>query len=285
MYELEVLPARAQAPFDDAPIARWRTEAGEVAATFHHRPGGYAIRFVERADFAVSLSDARVSCVPVPGASEQSVRDLFLNQVVPLIRAHQGELVVHASAVAVGGAAILFVGQSGRGKSTLAAAFAKASMPFLSDDGVVLTSDGSRYVVAPNRPSFRLWQDSQLAIGARLELPDEDEQEKSSVQAGEDLPFHAAPLPLRAFYFLGPGLAGKVRIEPLSRRQALADLINHSFLLDVADHVRLRDHFETLAVLAESVPSFAFDYPRDYARLPEVIDAVLAHVSTGEPVL
>ena len=283
MDALEILPACAQTPLADAPFARWRTEDGEVAATFHHRAEGYAIRFNERADFAVSLGGAAVTCVPVPGVSEHSLRDLFLNQVVPLIRGMEGDLVIHASAVALDGGAVAFAGQTGRGKSTLAAAFASASMPFLADDGVTLVRDGERYLVTPNRPSLRLWHDSQCAVGARLAEPDEDEMEKSTVAAGERLPFQSEPLPLRAFYFLGRGESEEIRIAPLSPQRSLAELINHAFLLDVADRDLLRNHFDALADLASRAACFSLDYPRDYALLPDVIAAVKRHGALREP--
>jgi hypothetical protein len=201
---------------------------------------------------------------------------------MPLIRGMEGDLVIHASAVAVGDGAVAFAGQTGRGKSTLAAAFASASMPFLADDGVTLSRGGERYLVAPNRPSFRLWQDSQHAVGARLEEPDEDELEKTTVDAGEHLPFQSEPLPLRAFYFLGRGESGDVRIAPIAPQPALAELINHAFLLDVADRRLLRSHFDALADLAERVPCFSLDYPRDYALLTDVIAAVKRHGAVRE---
>ncbi len=273
-----------RAPGTEPAFARWRSVEGEVVTTFHRIPDGYLVRFKERADFTVSLSRRVVTCRPGPGVSRRAAEDLYLNQVLPLIHGQEGDLMVHASAVAVDGAVIAFAGPTGAGKSTLAAGFARAGMPFLSDDGVRLTQEDGRYVAAPNRPSFRLWQDSEAAVVSGTEVLDDAGHEKTHVAASEALPFQDQPLPLHTLYFLGHRDCAEVRFELLRAQVALAELINHSFLLDVADKARLQAHFDALAKLSASVPAFLLYYPRDYDRLGDVITAIVAHSRRRIPV-
>jgi hypothetical protein len=277
MYELKVMPAREQAPLDGTPFALWRSPDGEVAATFHHTPEGHFLRFIDRGDFSVRLDDRLVTCWPVPGKSPDATRDLYGNQVVPMLRGHHGELILHASAVAIDGAVAAFVAPTGRGKSTLAAALARAGMPFLSDDGLALVAEDGRYFASPNRPSFRLWQDSAAAVIRGEAVPEDCGDEKSRIGADVGLPFQDEPLPLRALYFLGPGDSPRTSIARLPARDALAELINHTFFLDADDRERMKRHFEALARLAETVPGFALDYPREYDQLPCVIEALRNH--------
>ena len=284
MFELTELPPAPQAPLAGQSLSRWLTLDGELTAEFYRRGDDFEIRFHDRADFTISLAEGRVFCVPVPGTSPQAVRDLYLNQVMPLIRGQQGEIVVHASAAAVAGEALGFAGATGRGKSTLAAAFASAGMPFLSDDGITLTRADGRYLAWPNRPSFRLWQDSQEAIGAWRAGDNGEGDEKVRVEANAAVPFQAEALPLRILYFLGPGDAPVPSFEVVPPRRALAELMNHAFLLDVGDRRLLQLHFEKLAGVAETVPCFALDYPRDYAELPRVIAAIREHSLNEETV-
>src|SRR4029078_2832272 len=105
---------------------------------------------------------------------------------------------------------------------------------------------------------------------------------KSRAAAGEALPFQADPLPLRALYFLGAGDAAAPRIDPLTKREALARLINHSFFLDGSDRERMQQLFAALTEVANAVPSFDLDYPREYDRLPDVIVAVTGHDAMRE---
>ena len=285
-FELREQAACEQGRLAEPAYARWRTADGDVAATLHRAGGGYLVRFVDRADFSIALDEGVITCRPAPRTPARVTRDLYLNQLLPMIRGHLGELIIHASAAAVDGGAVAFVAQTGRGKSTLAAAFARAGMPFLSDDGLCLAAEGGRYLASPNRSSFRLWLDSEAEVVLGKAAPDEwDQDAKSRVEASDSLPFQAEPLPLRAMYFLGPGEAAKPVIVGLPMREALAQLLNHSFFLDAEDRVRMTRHFEALTRLAEAVPSFALDYPRDYALLPDVIAAVTGHDIEREPAL
>ena len=59
---------------------------------------------------------------PSPDADERAVRLCLLGPIVALIPHQRGRLILHASAVAVGGDAIAFLGGQGWGKSTIAAA-------------------------------------------------------------------------------------------------------------------------------------------------------------------
>ena len=41
----------------------------------------------------------------------------------------------------------------------------------------------------------------------------------------------------------------------------------------------MKRHLDVLTRLAEAVPGYALDFPRDYERLPDVIAAVSSHMS------
>src|SRR5574340_1151913 len=101
---------------------------------------------------------------PAPAGGEQTVEHLYLNQVLPLALSMQGKLVFHASAVEIGEVAVAFMGESGKGKSTLAASFATHGYRFLTDDGLVIEAEDEGHRIVPSHPSLRLWQDSEGAL-------------------------------------------------------------------------------------------------------------------------
>lgn len=283
MFDFEQLEARPQNEIAHACYDRWLTPEGEEVALFHRTGDGFLVRFSGKADFTLPMDDRRVACTPAPDIPDQIVIDLFYNQIVPLLLNFQGELVFHASGIATKAGALAFLGQSGRGKSTLAAYFANAGYPFLTDDGLLLKRVGTTYTVNPNRPYLRLWSDSDSAVFEREPAADEGEQDgKALIDAGPSLPFQDQPLPLAALYLLGPGAAESVVISRLNPALALSELIKHSFILDVDDRPRLRAHFDRLVQIAEAIDCFTLDYPRQYEALPEVIAAVLEHVQSGD---
>src|SRR5438552_8237280 len=79
---------------------------------------------------------------------------------------------LHASAVAINDRAITLVGPPGAGKSTAAAAFARAGFPVLSDDVVALVDHGTEFLVPPGYPRVNLWLDSvRRLFGSENALP------------------------------------------------------------------------------------------------------------------
>ena len=264
---------------DSAPFHTWTFPDGSPCALFFRCPEGYLLRFPGVADFGLSADGRHAETWPEAGASREAIEHAYLNQVLPLALNRQGEVVVHASAVATGDGALAFVGESGRGKSTLAASFAREGMAFLTDDGLCLTADASGCRVRPGPPSLRLLDDSREAI---LPAPERGARRapagtKVRVPARGGLRHERRALPLRHVFFLGEGRPEGVEITKLSAREAFVDLLKHSFVLDVEDREAMAVHFEKLGRLA-LLPLFSrLDYPRRFEALEEVRGAILRH--------
>ena len=77
-----------------------------------------------------------------------------------LLLRFRGVTCLHASAVAIGGSVIAFVGAEGAGKSTTAAAFARAGYAAVSDDVVALVERKGDFFVSPSYPHLCLWPES-----------------------------------------------------------------------------------------------------------------------------
>jgi hypothetical protein len=188
-----------------------------------------------------------------------------------------GGLTIHASSVAIEDSAVLFAGVSGAGKSTLAACFAGAGFRCLSDDGAQLEREGAHYAVRPNDSSIRLWQDSLEAFrsaGSLSSLP-RSGVGKACVTVPDAPAFCGERRPLRHIYFIDHGDC--ISVRNLAGQQALASLLSHTFLLDVAARSRLAEHFEQLAHLAARGCCSRLQYPRCFESLPQVRQRVLAH--------
>jgi hypothetical protein len=279
MDALELGIERSQAPLAGAPFHTWAFPDGTCWTEFHRRGRDYLLRFPGLADFEVSRDGRSVRGWPAPGVTEETVQHLYLNQVLPLAQSRQGKLVFHASAVEMGEAALAFAGESGRGKSTLAASFAVSGARFLTDDGLLLEPRGADWLVRPSHPSIRLWEDSRQALmtaGAPT-APPVSYTSKARFLAGEDVRFCEAPRPLRRLYFLGAGAADAPQIAPLRPAEALIELVGHSFLLDIEEREQLAAHFDELSRLAAAPIYFRLDFPRRYAELARVRAAIEAH--------
>ena len=285
MRQVEVSLTGDAARFQQAraaePFHHWDLPDGTPWARFYRTATGYLLSFPDLADFEVSADGRRVTCVPVPGISDATIEHLYLNQVLPLALSKRGKLVFHGSAVEIGGGAIAFLGESCRGKSTLAAAFAVNSHRFLTDDGLVLEPAGGVYQALPSHPSLRLWEDShEKLLGSDIEMaPSLAYTSKARFLAGSRLTHCDAPRPLRTAYFLGDGSAPEVTVRPLTAAETMIAWAKHSFLLDVEDRALIGTHFDRIATLANSMICYELDYPRRFDELDRLLAAVTAHAT------
>ena len=272
-------PARPLAPVPQAPFHQWSFPDGTLWTQFIRQGGGYLLRFPGLADFEVSADGANVQGFPAPGVTTPTVEHLYLNQVLPLALSRQGKLVLHGSAVDIGGQGVAFLGESGRGKSTLAASFATEGTRFLTDDGLLLEWVGEACMIIPSHPSIRLWQDSQEALmhAGTAMAPLVSFTSKARFLAGQGIPFCDESRPLRRVFFLGDGASETPTIEALRPAEALIELVKHSFLLDIEARDMLVRHFDDLTRLAELPIYFRLDYPRDYEALGAVREAIFRH--------
>lgn len=280
--EFHVEPPATQETLPTPPFHTWELSPGHVWTEFHRGADGYIVRFPRLADFVVSRDGGRVSCRLAPDTAEDPgalARHLFANQVLPLALSRSGHMVFHASAVEVEGVALAFVGESGRGKSTLAAEFARHGCRFLCDDGLVVEPHGAGFNIVPGEPSLRLWEDSEeeLIDGGVTRASPLRFTDKARFLAGDNLPHQTAARPLRHTYFLGDGSAPDIEIRQLGAAEAMRAWMAHSFLLDVDDRAQVAEHFERVAGLAEQPMHFHLDYPRRFEELGHLRERLANH--------
>ena len=78
----------------------------------------------------------------------------------------RGYLVLHGSAVLVNNKAVIFSGDSGAGKSTIAAAMVARGYPLITDDVVALCyNEAGDLVVVPGPQRVKLWDDALIKLG------------------------------------------------------------------------------------------------------------------------
>ena len=266
-----------------APYHHWLLDGERIWATFHRIDDGYLVRFPGFADFVISTDGLYASCHPCPGLSDATCEHLFLNQVRPLMLSRQGKLVFHASAIEAGSGAIAFLAASGRGKSTLAAAFGVAGARYLSDDGLAIERKGSVHMAHPSHPSIRLWDDSRMALLDEVATSAPVAYtSKARIVSTAGLTHCDEPTPLAAAFFLGDGAAKEIELRRTSGAETVAAWVAHTFILDTGDAAALSRHFNDVTFLAERVPSYNLDYPRRYEILDHLLAAIRAAAKMPE---
>lgn len=286
--DLEIAEPHSQAAVATEPFQVWREGSdGPTLVEFHRVPDGYRLRYPGIADMILSSDGRRCVAHPCAAETKRLARHFFRSQVRPMMLELAGWQVYHGSSVESGGGGVAFLGESGLGKSTLAASFSQSGHDYLSDDFICLSrrADGV-YVQEPVEPSLRLRPESAAALvetGSGTLVRAKPLLGKTRYYPSRDLPFCSEPRPLRAAFFLADEGASEVRITPFAGAQTHVEWVRSSFLLDVADAAALTRQMSRIARLVAEIPCFRLDYPRDFSRLGEVRAAVLDRLSTISP--
>jgi hypothetical protein len=255
----------------------WKAPNGNIYLSFRRLASGYSLQFNRLAVFEVSADLRTVTCAPAPGVPARSIRHLFLDTVMPLVLSVASKTVLHASAVEHEGAAILFVGASGRGKSTLASVLAGDDAAVMADDAVIIEPRAGSFVARPTYESLRLRADSARALLVRRRRIDGMRRFAVTGRSAE-----RGPLPIKRIYFLEPRVRGRrspVTVEPMRDVRAVLRLVEHTFNLDIACRNGLERQFEVLTRLAEAGLCHRLRVVRDFTMLPVVRQAIDRHAS------
>jgi hypothetical protein len=254
----------------------WKAPNGNIYLSFRRLAGGYSLQFNGLAIFEVSSDLRTVTCTPAPGVAARAIRHLFLDTVMPLVLSVAAKTVLHASAVEHEGDAILFVGASGRGKSTLASVLAVNEGAVLADDAVIIEPQDGRFVARPTYHSLRLRADSARALLARSGRVD--------VSTIADRSADGRRLPIKRIYFVEKRdrrQRSPVAIEPMRSIGAVLRLVEHTFNLDVSSRNGLERQFEVLTRLAACDLCYRLEVVRDFKLLPVVRQAIDRHASNA----
>lgn len=242
----------------------------------------YLLRFPNLADFLVSSNGADIRCQAIPEMPLETIRHLFLDQVIPMVLSHQGKLVLHGSAVVIDGEAVAFLGVAGQGKSTLAASFCRQGHPLLTDDCLLLEESGGQLLATPSYPGLRLWSDVIPNLFEEQPMLPQvahyTEKKRLGTEGGQ-LHFCLQPIPLGRLYVLDSPVEyrdrRRVGISCIPRQDGFMELVKAAFRLDITDKERLRKQFERLSCVITSFPVRLLSFPHDFTILSAVRKAIL----------
>jgi hypothetical protein len=219
---------------------------------------GYRLAYCDDTTFVIDPTGSHINVQWTAPLNDVDAASYLTGSVLAFVLRLRGSVPLHASAVAIEGRALLFVGDSWAGKSSTAAAFSILGYPVLSDDIVRIDTAGDGLAAYPSHPRLNVWPDSATTLyGAPDALPVHSESYGKHyldlIEAG--YAFQATPVPIEAVYLLGE--RSPDRRSPLMSvvpaRPAFMALLGHTFgsaFLDPAMRVR---EFDVLCRLVECV--------------------------------
>ncbi|MGC1676576.1 MAG: hypothetical protein WA740_03495 [Candidatus Binataceae bacterium] len=232
-------------------------------------------------EFLVSSDGRRVHCRKFRGAHSESFQVYLLQRALSFALVKQGLEPLHATAVVVNGQAIAFLGDSGFGKSTLAACFIAGGHELVTDDLLVLQRSAAGLRAYPGPPRIKLFPAMACRfLGDRAAGVPMNPQTKKLVLPLSSAQLCSEPIPLRAIYVLQAPRESRrkqgIRLIVLDPRQAFLELLRNTYNhLHLAPD-RLQRHFAQVSSIANTVRFVKLCHSRVAGNLPAVRDAILA---------
>jgi hypothetical protein len=217
---------------------------------------------------------------PRPDMPVGLIRLYLLGPVLGLLLHQRGLFVLHASAVALDGGVVGFLGHSGRGKSTTAAMLHARGGAVVADDAMAVDLAAAGGPAAlPGFPQLKLLPDAVAALG-------ENPEDLPRIHAGDEKRTRVvsavatAPRPLRRLYVLTD--ADSLGVEPLYGHAAVFEVLQHSFVAPALEQLGSSRFLADCTRLAMAVPVRRLRRPRCLAELDKLAALVEADVA-GEP--
>ena len=229
---------------------------GRIARTdlWQARPGAFLMHVEGVARFLVT--GGRDALIEPLGGGDDEVAAYFTIFPFTALLQQRGLLTLHSAAVATADGAVLLLGASGIGKSSLAMALVERGFPLLADDvtGVVLDAC-HRPVALPASVRLRLWAHTldRMRWQGRALSPVHQGMEKYWMPAQRVC---TEPLPVCAAFVLEAGSPHTpIDITPLTPAVAFQALWHHTHRKRIVDAVGRRPaHFRTSVAMARCTP-------------------------------
>ena len=170
-----------------------------------------------------------------------------------LLAASRDRFILHASSAMFGDRYAVFIGVSGRGKSTLAAFLDKrVGWRRVSDDMLPISDSETGLTGYPRFPQYKIPTDQQPSLNVPSKLP------------------------VSAIYVLQTPDSTNTAIEivPASTAQAATAMLSHTIGTTLFDPRLLQTHFSFSTRVAETTPIRFLRYPRSFDALPNVAEAI-----------
>jgi hypothetical protein len=219
---------------------------------------------------------------PEPGAPPETLRLFLLGSAFGALLHQRGELLLHGSSVATDQGAILLLGRSGHGKSTVAALLSRGGRRLLGDDKAVILRKGDNMLLYAGPQQSWLWRDAIDRMGIEeSELAGKrNGRDKYAWQAGP--PVSNRPCPIYRIYELAFHESREPEMLPLQGPDAVRALMQNIFRRGIRRRMDgVEKCFQQCAHLAFRVP--VRQLRRDKARhSPEHVLALI-HADMEKP--
>lgn len=211
-----------------------------------------------------------------PGSDEDSIRLFLLGSAFGALLQQRGVLTLHGSVIEVADGCVGFLGPSGVGKSTLAAALLRRGYRLLTDDVCAVTLGPQALpLVLPGYPQTKLWADVLTKFGTAPDTLRRVRPQLNKHAWPVPMAFCPEVRPLQRLYVLQTTNTADLTIQEVVGGEKFQILRQHTYREAFLDGLEGRmAHFQVCAAVARCVPVRCMTRP----LYPFLLDEMVARL-------
>ncbi len=264
--------------------ADWQVEGVPFLEVAESADGIYMrLRYYNGTQFILTRAGTHVWVAWSQPATFDTALNMLANPILGLCLHLRGIVPLHASAVLIGGQAVLFAGHSGHGKSTTASLFARHGHSVITDDIAAINAGAPLhgadvFCVQTGYPYVRLYDETAAAMlgnaSPEIDLRTPKDKAYFNPNAQFETTNDGQPVPISAIYLLvargdNPQM---IRAKPI---MALVSLSDKLYLNTLIDDAMRAGAFHVLSRMVERVPVYLLAAPDGLDKLDALYEAVL----------
>jgi|GEM_PF-1108389 len=211
----------------------------------------------------------------IPGVEERLVELFTLGTAFGAIMIQKNNFPLHGSVVTNGSETFAIVGESGAGKTTLAAAFANRGWKIVTDDVVRLVEKDGMFHVNSSYPSQKIWRETANKLGLDITKSDlvRNRFDKFYYEFRER--FFDKSIQLDSVIEIVKCEVENVKIEELNKRDSLGLLIRNTYryeIIEASGTINL--HFSYMADVNRKIKCYKIRRPIKGFSVNEQINCI-----------
>ncbi|MDI9497136.1 MAG: hypothetical protein QM270_01455 [Bacillota bacterium] len=259
--------------------------SGRSKLAFQAAPQEFLLRLKNIARFYVS-EGREITVELQAGGKDKDVRLYLLGSVFGALLQQRGYLVLHGSSIEINGDGVLFAGESGIGKSTLAAGFQNRGYRILTDDvsAIDIDQEGIPYVL-PGFPSLKLWKDAAERLGADVSGLSAVRTNVDKYRVDLEASFCNQAVRLQNVFILEKDSRSEIRIDEIEGPDKVESLISNTYRYHFLKGQGIKPvHFQQCVCVANQAVFYRVTRPQAGFMLDQLVSAIEDRIQTNQPV-
>ncbi len=218
---------------------------------------------------------------PYANASFEKIKVFILGTAFGALLLQRGIFPLHGSAMKIDDKCILFLGDSGSGKSTISTALRLRGHKLLSDDVIAIHEVEGKYWVYPSYPQQKLTLQSAEHLGVNIasssKIMINEEREKYYVPV-KSLYFNN-PVPIGYIVHLVVSDSSTVELIEIKGLKRLGVILNNTYRVQLVKHFGLSEsHFKACSSIALGTKVFCLNRPKNGMTVNKQIELVMKEI-------